>query len=97
MPAFEAGQYLPIRLRPPGAVPLQRTHTISHAPGDDGLRLSVKREGAASRHVHDHARVGDRIEALGPRGQFMIDAKARRPSVLIGAGVGITLMVAFAR
>ena len=37
------------------------------------------------------------IEALGPRGQFTIDAKLRRPAVLIGAGVGITPMVAFAR
>ncbi len=96
-PAFEAGQHLPIRLRPPGAPALQRTYTISSAPGDDGLRLSVKREGAASSHLHDHVRVGDRIEALGPRGQFTIDAKSRRPAVLIGAGVGITPMVAFAR
>jgi len=37
------------------------------------------------------------IEALGPRGQFTIDATLRRPAVLIGAGVGITPMVAFAR
>ena len=96
-PAFEAGQHLPIRLRPPGVAALQRTYTISHAPGDDGLRLSVKREGAASRYLHDQVQVGDRIEALGPRGQFTIDAKARRPAVLIGAGVGITPMVAFAR
>jgi hypothetical protein len=97
VPAFEAGQHLPIRLRPAGAAPLQRTYTISHAPGDDGLRLSVKREGAASSHLHDQVQVGDRIDALGPRGQFTIDAKARRPAVLIGAGVGITPMVAFAR
>ena len=40
---------------------------------------------------------GDVIEALGPRGQFTIDATLRRPAVLIGAGVGITPMVAFAR
>jgi ferredoxin-NADP reductase/predicted pyridoxine 5'-phosphate oxidase superfamily flavin-nucleotide-binding protein len=97
VPAFEAGQHLPIRLQPAGTAPLQRTYTISHAPGDDGLRLSVKREGAASSHLHDHVRVGGRIEALGPRGQFTIDARARRPAVLIGAGVGITPMVAFAR
>ena len=63
----------------------------------DGSVVSVKRDGAVSQHLHDHVRVGDRIEALGPRGQFTIDAKARRPAVLIGAGVGITPMVAFAR
>jgi ferredoxin-NADP reductase/predicted pyridoxine 5'-phosphate oxidase superfamily flavin-nucleotide-binding protein len=97
LPAFKAGQHLPIRLRPDGVAPLQRTYTISHAPGDDGLRLSVKREGAASSFLHDQVRLGHRIDALGPRGQFTIDAKARRPAVLIGAGVGITPMVAFAR
>lgn len=97
VPAFEAGQHLPIRLRLDGIAPPQRTYTISHAPSDEGLRLSVKREGAASSHLHDKVQVGDRIDALGPRGQFTIDAKARRPAVLIGAGVGITPMVAFAR
>jgi uncharacterized protein len=98
VPAFEAGQYLPIRLaQPAGAKPLQRTYTISSAPGDAGLRLSVKREGAASAHLHDHVAVGDVIESLGPRGHFVIDAQSRRPAVLIGAGVGITPMLAFLR
>jgi uncharacterized protein len=97
-PAFEAGQYLPIRLTlPAGAKPLQRTYTISSAPGDASLRLSVKREGAASTHLHDHVAVGDVIEALGPRGHFVIDAQSRRQAVLIGAGVGITPMMAFLR
>ncbi len=97
VPPFEAGQHLPIRLQLPGGEELRRTYTISQAPGDAGLRLSVKREGAASRHLHDAIKAGDLIEALGPRGQFTIDALARRPAVLIGAGVGITPMLAFAR
>ena len=32
------------------------------APSDEGLRLSVKREGAASSHLHDHVSEGDVIE-----------------------------------
>jgi len=97
VPPFLAGQHLPIRLKTATGEELRRTYTISQAPSDEGLRLSVKREGAASRHLHDHVREGDVIEALGPRGQFTIDATLRRPAVLIGAGVGITPMVAFAR
>ncbi len=97
-PAFEAGQYLPIRLHPGGeAAPLQRTYTLSSAPGEDGLRISVKREGATSNFLHDQVKVGHVIEALGPRGQFTFDATLRRSAVLIGAGVGITPMVSFAR
>lgn len=97
VPSFLAGQHLPIRIQTAAGDELRRTYTISHAPGDDGLRLSIKREGAASSHLHEHVHEGDVIEALGPRGQFGIDAKQRRPAVLIGAGVGITPMIAFAR
>ena len=98
VPPFEAGQHLPIRVQPAGAeAPLLRTYTISQAPSDDGLRFSVKREGVVSSHLHDHVQVGDVIEALGPMGQFTLDAKQRRPAVLIGAGVGITPMMAFLR
>jgi ferredoxin-NADP reductase/predicted pyridoxine 5'-phosphate oxidase superfamily flavin-nucleotide-binding protein len=97
VPPFQAGQHLPIRLKTAGGETLHRTYTISQAPSDEGLRLSIKREGAASSHLHDQVRVGDVIEALGPRGQFTIDVSPRRPAVLIGAGVGITPMVAFAR
>jgi ferredoxin-NADP reductase/predicted pyridoxine 5'-phosphate oxidase superfamily flavin-nucleotide-binding protein len=97
-PAFEAGQYLPIRLYPSGdAAPLQRTYTLSSAPGDAGLRISVKREGVASTFLHEQVKVGNTIEALAPRGHFSIDGTLRRSAVLIGAGVGITPMVSFAR
>ena len=97
VPPFQAGQYLPIRLKSTTGEELHRTYTISYAPSDGSLRLSVKREGVASRRLHDQVHEGDLIEALGPRGQFTIDATLRRPAVLIGAGVGITPMVAFAR
>jgi len=97
VPPFQAGQHLPIRLKTNTGDTLHRTYTISQAPSDEGLRLSIKREGVASSHLHDQVHAGDVIEALGPRGQFTIDAALRRPAVLIGAGVGITPMVAFAR
>ncbi len=96
-PAFHAGQHLPIRLRTAAGQELRRSYTVSNAPEDVELRLSVKREGEASSHLHDHLRVGDLIEALEPQGRFAINAQSRRPAVLIGAGVGITPMVAFAR
>ena len=97
VPPFLAGQHLPIRLRSPQGGELHRVYTISQAPSDGNLRLSVKREGMASGLLHDQVHEGALIEALGPRGQFTIDATLRRPAVLIGAGVGITPMVAFAR
>lgn len=98
LPLFQAGQHLPIRLRlAPDAAPLIRTYTISAAPSDGHFRISVKRDGAASQHLHDRIAVGDRIEARAPDGAFTVDAQERRPLVLISAGVGITPMLAMLR
>ncbi|KMO11103.1 pyridoxamine 5'-phosphate oxidase family protein [Methylobacterium platani] len=95
---FLAGQHLPIRVTLPGAdAPVARTYTLSAAPSDDGYRLSVKREGAVSRHLHDAIRVGDGIEARAPAGRFTIAAGAARPAVLQAGGVGITPLLAMLR
>src|SRR5262249_55283399 len=52
-----AGQHLPIRLMPAGSEkPLLRTYTLSVAPSDGIYRLSVKRDGAVSRHLHDEVK-----------------------------------------
>ncbi len=92
-----AGQYLPLRLTLPGADrPLLRTYTLSDAAQPGHLRISVKREaaGAASGFLHDRVKTGDRVEAMAPRGEFVLDAQSERPVVLLSAGVGITPMVA---
>lgn len=98
LPLFQAGQHLPIRVRTsPAGPPLIRTYTLSLAPSDGVFRISVKREGAASQHLHDRVAVGDRIEARAPAGEFTVDAGAPRPLVLASAGVGITPMLAMLR
>jgi ferredoxin-NADP reductase/predicted pyridoxine 5'-phosphate oxidase superfamily flavin-nucleotide-binding protein/ferredoxin len=93
-----AGQHLPIRVEVPGADrPLIRTYTLSVAPSDDVYRISVKREGAVSSHLHDAIRVGDLIQARAPEGQFTIDAHEARPAVLLAGGIGITPLLAMLR
>lgn len=94
----EAGQHLPIRVTPPGTdKPVVRTYTLSVAPSDGIYRISVKRDGLVSRHLHDTIRVGDIVEARAPAGGFTIDARATRPAVLLAGGVGITPMLAMLR
>ena len=94
----EAGQHLPIRVRPdPAAEPVLRTYTLSTAPSDGFYRLSVKRQGLVSNHLHDYLSVGDVIEARAPAGGFVIDPLEARPAVLLAAGVGITPMLAMLR
>lgn len=94
----EAGQHLPIRVAPPTCgKPVIRTYTISTATSDGLYRISVKREGVVSKHLHDMLRVGGTIEARAPAGQFVMDASATRPAVLLAAGVGITPLLAMLR
>ena len=96
--AHEAGQHLPIRVRPnPAAEAVLRTYTLSTAPSDGYYRLSIKRQGVVSNHLHDDLAVGDTIEARAPAGGFVIDPFETRPAVLLAAGVGITPMLAMLR
>jgi ferredoxin-NADP reductase len=93
-----AGQHLPIRLQLPGTdKPLMRAYTLSVAPSDGFYRISVKRDGAVSRYLHDHLHTGDTLEARAPAGDFTLDASEPRPAVLLAAGVGITPMLAMLR
>lgn len=96
--AHAAGQHLPIRLDIPGEDrPVLRTYTLSTAPSDSRYRISVKRQGLASVHLHDSVSEGDTIEARAPAGDFTLDALERRPAVLMAAGVGVTPMLAMLR
>lgn len=94
----EAGQYLPVRLKLPGdSHHTSRVYTVSVAPSDGIYRISVKKQGIFSAHLHDRCRVGDIMQARAPRGGFVVDALEQRPLVLISAGIGITPMMAMLR
>lgn len=96
--SHKAGQHLPIRVRPDAAAePVLRTYTLSTAPSDGYYRISVKRQGLVSNHLHDDLAIGSIIEARAPAGGFTIDPLEARPAVLLAAGVGITPMLAMLR
>ncbi|MDR2307935.1 MAG: pyridoxamine 5'-phosphate oxidase family protein [Paucimonas sp.] len=94
---FAPGQHIPVRLQIEGQTPLIRTYSLSSAPSDGDLRISVKAQGAASRYLHQQVKVGDRLEVRLPMGSFILDPQSDRPLVLIGAGVGITPLIAMLR
>lgn len=97
-PTFSAGQHLPVRLHIPGhSQPVIRTYSLSSAPSDNFLRISVKWVGVASRFLHEAIGVGSVIEAKAAQGGFTLDPEARRPVVLLGAGVGVSPMMGMLR
>jgi ferredoxin-NADP reductase/MOSC domain-containing protein YiiM/ferredoxin len=94
VPTAHAGQYLTVRVRPDAdAPPLVRSYSLSDLPGATGYRISVKREGAGSRFLHDRVAVGDELDVAAPRGGFVL-RPGTRPVVLISAGVGATPVLA---
>ncbi|CDY73234.1 Flavohemoprotein (Hemoglobin-like protein) (Flavohemoglobin) (Nitric oxide dioxygenase) [Caballeronia glathei] len=98
MPHAAAGQHIPIRLTPEHSTePQIRNYTLSSAPSDAHLRISVKRDGSFSRRLHEVLKEGDIIEMRAPAGDFTVDAATRRPAVLLGVGVGVTPLIAMTR
>jgi len=96
LPAFAAGQHLPIELRIPGqAAPVVRTYSLSGSPADPHYRISVKRapQGIASRHLHEELAVGQFLAAAAPQGSFTLEESSERAVFLVSAGVGLTPLV----
>lgn len=96
LPVFLAGQHLPLRFTLDGEVHI-RTYSLSSAPSDGFYRISVKREGRVSTHLHEQIRLGDVLEARAPQGHFTVAPLERRPLVLLAAGVGITPLLSMLR
>jgi len=97
IPPWEPGQFLPIRLNIPGqTAPVVRTYTLSTCANPDFYRLSIRRieDGIMSRFLHDNAKTGLKIEAMTPRGKFVLDQSSARPIALLSGGVGVTPMMA---
>jgi nitric oxide dioxygenase len=89
------GQYLTFQLDIPGHPPLKRNYSISSAPGEEGYRISVKREGQglASKWLHDQAQPGTVLQVAPPAGDFFLPESPEWPVVLLSGGVGLTPMV----
>lgn len=104
---FLPGQFLTLKVPGPAGRPLPRTYSLSGDPGDlSRYRISVKRErapsgrtdlpdGVGSGYVHALA-VGDVIDVLPPRGDFILDETPSRPVLLLAGGIGITPLAAMA-
>ncbi len=94
---FEAGQFLTVEVELDGQ-PLRRAYSISSAPSDGRISITVKRirDGRVSNHLNDHAVVGSRLKVRGPSGSFGAPRDARE-LVMIAGGSGITPLFAIAR
>jgi ferredoxin-NADP reductase len=90
---FAPGQFVTVRAELPGAGTRLRSYSLSSAPDPRRHRISVKRDGVFSRHLHS-VEAGDVLELAGPSGTFRLDRESSRPVVLLSAGVGATPVLA---
>ncbi|MFT5014320.1 MAG: ferredoxin-NADP reductase [Dinoroseobacter sp.] len=93
-PKFEAGQFLTINVEIAGQAHV-RTYTVSSAPSDKRLRLSIKRDGAVSIYLHNQLMANMTIKARPPSGGFVLNHD--KPAVFVAAGIGITPMMSMIR
>lgn len=83
-----------------GGKKLVRCYSICSSPARTGyIEITPKRvnQGAVSVFLNDSASIGLTVEASGPLGQFYFDENRHKKIVLIGAGSGITPLIAMLR
>jgi len=102
VPDYLPGQYISLRVYVPELGMMQpRQYSLSDAPGQGRLRISVKREdgaggtpaGTVSNLLHARVQEGDVLDLAPPQGDFTLDEQRAAPVVLLSGGVGLTPMV----
>ncbi len=92
---FKPGQHIAVRARIDGEE-VRRTYSITSAPGDRLLWITIKRvgDGVFSSWAHDALTAGKSLDCMEPAGRFILPREdtsgAARRIIAIAAGSGIT-------
>ncbi len=85
----EAGQFASIRVLRDGKWSEPHPFTLSSAPEDDALRMTIKQSGEFTSTIPE-IEPGTPVQCFGPFGQFCHGIDANKEIVMIAGGVGIT-------
>lgn len=92
---YKAGQFITL-VRAINHLELRRNYSLSSSPSESGIYSFTFRRipnGAFSRWLFDHVKVGDQLDALEPGGVFTVNASIDQPGnllILLAAGSGIS-------
>ena len=99
-PGHRAGQFVSVEVEVDG-VRMERCYSISSAPGDERIAITVKRVagGRVSSWMHDRVRRGDVLRLGMPAGEFVLPESGVREQklLLLSGGSGITPVMAMLR
>jgi ferredoxin-NADP reductase len=96
----KAGQHLDVRLTAEDGYQAQRSYSISSAPENSRLEITVERldDGEVSPYLTDELRAGDGLELRGPiGGWFTWEAREGGSLLLVAGGSGIAPLMAMIR
>jgi len=101
LPPYQPGQFVSVRIVDAQGMAHIRQYSLSDAPHQDYLRLTIKRQdasgsrpaGQVSTALHVDICEGDVIELSCPQGHFVVDQAKGTPLVFLSGGVGITPML----
>ncbi|HEX9102774.1 MAG TPA: ferredoxin reductase, partial [Polyangia bacterium] len=93
-----AGQYTTVEVEIDG-VRVRRCYSLSSAPGDPLLRITVKRTpgGRVSRWLHEHVRRGDLLHLGAAAGDFVLPDELPARLLFVTGGSGVTPAMAILR
>ena len=96
---YRPGQFVTLELPADGG-PLLRTYTLSSSPSRPfsiAVTVKAQADSVGTRWMFQHLRVGARIRAYGPAGQFTHVAHPAARYLFLSAGSGITPMMSVLR
>jgi NAD(P)H-flavin reductase len=85
----KAGQFVSVSLPSQEGWSAPHPFTISSAPEDKILSITVKKSGSFTGALHELP-PGSKLRCLGPLGKFCRDIDSQPAIVMIGGGIGIT-------
>lgn len=89
------GQFVSVRITGPGGEAVTRCWSLSdYSDAPKAYRITVRRQGGPGSKAIHRTRPGDELMLRAPAGDFVLDLGSFRPVVLIGAGIGITPLMA---
>jgi ferredoxin-NADP reductase len=97
-PGHRAGQFVTVEVEVEG-VRMQRCYSLSSAPGEDRVTITVKRVhgGRVSSWMHDHMRRGDVVRLGMPTGEFVVPDALPPKQLLVSGGSGVTPVMSILR
>ena len=96
---YKPGQFVTLEL-PAESGAMMRTYTLSSSPSRPfSIAVTVKAQAGSigARWMFDHLKVGERLKAYGPSGEFSLHNHPSAKYLFISAGSGITPMMSMLR